>query len=198
MIQPKSGDIRAFVAIELSQDILAALNRIQDTLKSADRNIAKWVDPRGIHLTLKFLGNIPVNQTESILFAVKKAASGVSPFSLAIAHPGAFPDLKRVRVVWVGLSGDLLVLQSLQGKVEQNLSTLGFPPEDRPFAPHLTLARVHPEADPVHKQALGRLISQTSVDTPVSMMARSISLMRSQLTPAGAIYSRIGQVVLEV
>jgi RNA 2',3'-cyclic 3'-phosphodiesterase len=183
--------IRTFIAIELTEDARSGLRTIQGLLKSDNPQIARWVDPASIHLTLKFLGNIPPNKVEPISQYMKKAAVEVKPFGLEIKGLGAFPTLDRPQVVWIGLTGEIEQLKKLQTNLESWIAPLGFPPENRPFTPHLTLARLRDTATAIEKQKLGEKILKTDPGRGFSISVNSISLMRSQLTPAGAIYTRL-------
>jgi RNA 2',3'-cyclic 3'-phosphodiesterase len=189
--------IRSFVAIELPPEIKAGLKRIQDSLSSAGGNWIKWVEPGNVHLTLKFLGNVAEDKLAAVSQALQDSADHTSAFQLNFKGLGAFPNLKRVQVVWIGLGGQLDVLQAFFRAVEENLEILGFPPEGRPFTPHLTLARVRESASLLEKQNLGKLIDQTKLDCELNLQVDSISLMKSQLTRAGAVYSCLKSVRLK-
>ena len=188
--------VRSFIAIELPQEVKAALSRLAAGLMAKNAAPAKWVEPEGIHLTLKFLGGVAAEKLESIIAAMQTAARGIKPFRLELDGLGAFPGLARAQVVWVGLRGDLSSLTRLQQNIEANVSPLGFPSEARPFHPHLTLARVREQALPAERQKLGELIAASSFAFPGAFEVGSVSLMRSQLTRQGAIYSRIASVKL--
>jgi 2'-5' RNA ligase len=181
--------IRSFIAVELPEAIMDELERFQEYLKSIDPACAKWVDPKGVHLTLKFLGNVGADKIESVSQSIQAAVRGISPFVLKLNGLGAFPNLKRVQVVWVGLEGELNQLRELQTKVESNLVPLGFPPEGRSFNPHLTLARLRETVTPAVRQALGEKIADAKIESNLVIKVTSVSLMRSQLTRAGAIYT---------
>jgi len=189
--------VRCFIAIELPEEIKAGLTRLQAQLKSSDQPGVKWVDPYGIHLTLKFLGNVDADRVSQITRAMEEAAQGISPFHLEIKGLGVFPNLRRVRVAWVGISGEVDKLLQLQQRIESNLAELGFAPEPRAFTPHLTLARVRDQASLDERQRLGQLISSTKFETAYSFPVEAISLMRSQLTREGAIYSQISSIELK-
>jgi 2'-5' RNA ligase len=189
--------VRCFIAIELPQEVRAGLSRLQAGLKSASLPPLKWVDPYGIHLTLKFLGNVNVELTTPITEAIANAAEGVSPFPLEIKELGVFPNLRRVQVAWVGVSGDLNKLLQLQKRIESNLARLGLAPEARAFTPHLTLARVREQASPDERQRFGQLIASTKFEAGYTFLVEAINLMRSQLTREGAIYSQISSVKLK-
>jgi len=189
--------IRSFIAIELPDEVNKALAELQARLRTERQPGVKWVDPYGIHLTLKFLGNIAASQISAITGTVEEAGRDLSPFTLEISGLGVFPNFKRVRVVWVGMGGDISQLKLLQQRIESNLVPLGFARESRPFAPHLTLARVKERASPAEQQRFGQLIADTRLETTPQFTVHSISLMRSQLTTEGAIYHQIGTISLK-
>jgi RNA 2',3'-cyclic 3'-phosphodiesterase len=188
--------IRAFIAIELSGEVKKALTQLQSRLKSGSRTPVKWTDPEGTHLTLQFLGNIDAGKVSRITAAMEAAVSDIRPFRLIISGMGVFPSPARVRVVWVGLKGDVEILASLQKRVEEELKPLGFAPETRAFTPHLTLGRVRDEARPEERQGLGRLIGGTEDNIETAFDVNSVHLFRSQLRPTGAVYTRIATVEL--
>jgi RNA 2',3'-cyclic 3'-phosphodiesterase len=188
--------VRSFIAIELPEEVKASLTRLQSRLKFAGRSDVKWVSPNSIHLTLQFLGDVPADKIESIVRAMEEGAKGTAPFKLEIKGLGAFPNLRRVQVVWVGVEGDLETLLLLQKRIETGLVPLGFTPEKRAFSPHLTLARVRETASLPEREQLGKLISGMEFESSGTIEVTSLSLMRSQLTPSGAIYTQIGSVKL--
>ncbi len=188
--------IRSFVAIELPDELKLELNQLEARLKSGNQPWVKWVDPDGIHLTLKFLGSIAIDRTGEITGAIEEAARGTPPFHLEVKDLGVFPNLKRVQVAWVGISGEIDKLAQLQQHIESNLARLGFAPESRPFTAHLTLARLRNQASLDERQRFGQLIAGTRFEAG-AIKVDAISLIRSQLTREGAIYSRISSVGLK-
>lgn len=185
--------IRSFIAIELPDEIKLQIDQLEARLKSGKQSWVKWVNPDSIHLTLKFLGNISTNKTAEITRAMEEAAEGISPFQLEVKGLGVFPSLKRVQVAWVGISGDIDKLGQLQQHIESNLANLGFTPESRRFTPHLTIARLRNQASLDERQSFGQLIVDTRFEAG-TINVDTISLMKSQLTREGAIYSRISLV----
>lgn len=183
--------IRSFIAIELPQEIKVELARAQDMLRPQEHPGVKWVEPESIHLTLKFLGNIPSDRVPQIEGAVREAARGVPAFHLEIGGLGVFPNTQRPRVAWVALRGEVEKIAGLQEGIDSALLPLGFPRESRPFTPHLTLARVRERASPQERRSFGELVMSTKFEACLPLEVSAISLMRSRLTPAGAIYSRI-------
>jgi 2'-5' RNA ligase len=190
--------VRSFVAIELPDELKRELDEVIGQLKSAGGQTGvKWVDPRSIHLTLKFLGDVDADRLDEITVALAEAARRIPRFRLAVAGLGVFPNPGRVRVAWVGVSGETDVLERLQRRVESALARLGFSAESRRFTPHLTLARVRERASPQERQKLGQLAGSTSFESRHGISVDAVHLMRSQLTGQGAIYSRISSVTLE-
>ena len=188
--------VRSFIAIELPDELKLGLIKLQARLKTDDKPWIKWVDPNSIHLTLKFLGNIPVDRIGEITRAMTEAAQGIFPFHLEVQELGVFPNRKRVQVVWVGLGVEVDKLSQLQQLIESKLARLGFAPESRTFKPHLTLARLRHQASPDERQSLGQLIASTELETTYTIKVDTLSLMRSQLTRQGALYSQLSSAKL--
>lgn len=189
--------IRAFIAIEMPEAIRSALSSLQGSLRPDQHPYVKWVDPWGIHLTLKFLGNIPQRQVPEIVEAMSHASTGVPPFQLHLGELGAFPNLGRPRVIWVGMTGEVDALLRLQKGIDQALVPLGFAMETRPFTAHLTLGRLRERASYDERKRIGGLVLSTQGFVATPMRVTEVSLMRSRLTPAGAIYSRLATVELK-
>ncbi len=188
------GGLRAFIAIHLSRE---ARLQLSDTIRSLGIDIprgVRWVDPEAIHLTLKFLGDIDPALVEDVLRAMEQSASGSLPFHLHLNGLGVFPNQRRPRVLWAGLGGDLDALGALQEKLEAAVYGLNFPREQRTFNPHLTLGRVRDGVSAVARQRVGDVVSSGSLDGPDSWPVNAVHLMRSNLTPAGAVYSSLGSV----
>jgi 2'-5' RNA ligase len=189
--------IRSFIAVELPAGIKLALAKMQSQLKSGGGGRIKWVDPDIMHLTLKFLGNVDTALTVEITAALRKACLGIGPFPIELDKLGVFPNARRVQVVWVGLKGEVEKLGRLQQNIDAVLAPLGFKAENRPFTPHLTLARVREEATPEERQALGQLVTVTVPQSGGSFKVDAVHLMRSQLTRNGPIYTRIDSAALK-
>ena len=189
--------VRSFIAIELPDELKLGLTQLEDQLKMSKQPWVKWVDPYNIHLTLKFLGSIAVDRISEIIGVMEEAIQGIPPFRLEVKDLGVFPNLRRVQVAWVGIKGEIDRLSQLQQHLESNLARLGFTPESRPFTPHLTLARLRNRASSDERQSFGQLIATTRFETTYTIKVDAISLMRSQLTREGAIYSRISSVGLD-
>jgi len=188
--------IRSFIAIELPEEAKEGLARLKKELERDEHKFVKWVDPRGIHLTLKFLGNIPSKQVAEITEAIEGAAQGISLFHLEIGGLGAFPGLRQARVFWVGIGGEVEKLSRLQQNIDSALAALRFAKEERPFVPHLTVARVREGASAPEKGRFGELVGSVAFEGRYRVDVEAVRLMRSQLTPAGAIYTCLSVVGL--
>jgi 2'-5' RNA ligase len=188
--------IRSFIAIELPEEAKKGLARLRKELERDEHKFVKWVDPGGIHLTLKFLGNIPSKRVAEITEAMKEAAEGILSFHLEISGLGAFPSLRQVRVFWVGIGGEVDKLSRLQQNIDSKLAVLGFAKEERSFVPHLTLARIREGTSPLERKTFGELVGSTIFEDKYHVEVEAINLMRSQLTPAGAIYTCLSVVKL--
>ena len=178
---------RLFVAVELPDDVKQGLAGLQRVLRPYFED-ATWVRPEGLHLTLKFLGETPEDRIPAIRGACERAVRSFPAFSLELRGVGVFPDWRRPRVLWVGAHSADDPLVALQSAVERALEPLGYPPETRPFVPHLTLARVkrsHPAAVQKflerEKAALERSYGVVRVDR--------VTLFESRLHPQGAVYT---------
>ena len=182
--------IRTFIAIELDQSIRDDLTRLQERLRGeAPQGSVRWVRPAGIHLTLKFLGDVPADQIGEITRALQKSCQGFAPFSLSCGGLGCFPNPKRPRVVWVGIQEETGTLARLKKAIEESVAPLGYHTEKRRFSPHLTLGRVQKRASSDERRRLGELVGVSELGTLGQMEVRSVNLMRSDLRPSGAIYT---------
>jgi len=188
--------IRSFIAVELPEEAKKGLARLRRELERDEHRFVKWVDPLGVHLTLKFLGNIAASRVTEITGAMRKAVQGTPPFHLEISGLGAFPSVRQPRVFWVGVSGEMDRLSGLQQSIDSALAGLGFAGEERPFVPHLTLARIREGASPLERRSFGELVGSTAFEDKYPVHVEAVRLMRSQLTPAGAIYSCLSAVEL--
>jgi 2'-5' RNA ligase len=197
MSQNQGEMVRSFIAInlpEVLQDNISSLaDRFRKRLKHG-RTRVTWVKSGSIHLTLKFLGSIETELVPSILERLEEAASGIRPFSIVLGDLGVFPNLNQPRVIWVGVQKGEEEVCILQKRVEDGLSKLGFKVEKRVFSPHLTLGRIKALGSRGEVlRALNDLKDPEIGGTEVTQVA----LMKSTLTPQGAIYTELGSVRLK-
>ena len=148
------------------------------------------VRPEGVHLTLKFLGDVPGSRVDEIGHALSEAVAGHRRFEVSTGGFGAFPNTRRPQVLWVGLAGRLEPLMGLQADVDAALVGLGFPAEKRPFHPHLTLARLDRRMSAEARRASLDALEATGLPA-VRMPVRSVSLVQSILGRGGATYVRL-------
>ena len=189
--------LRVFVAMELTEEARQYLALLTNSLRHEVAHGIRWVDPHGIHLTLKFLGNIPVAKLDAVAAAMEESGEGTPRFSLSIHSLGAFPGLSAPRVLWAGVQGDLAPLLMVQTRLEESLAARGFPKEGRPFSPHLTLARVRGKLSPADRQHLAAAVESARAQANQELPVQRLSLIESTLTPRGAVYTRRGQISLQ-
>lgn len=183
--------IRSFIALELPGDVKETIALIIKRLRPAQHRYVKWVSPEGTHLTVKFLGNIFPSQIAQIMDIMSTAAAKVPPLELRLGGLGMFPNEHRPRVIWVALEGNTEPLAAMQREIELALAPLGFAPENRAFTPHLTLGRVRDNASPDERKEIAGVVKDKKIDYESTFTLRELSLIKSTLTPTGAIYNRL-------
>ncbi len=151
----------------------------------------RWVRSETLHLTLRFLGETTSDKLDSIHQGAEASARSWAPFDLHLAGLGCFPDLRRPRIVWVGASDDSGSLEMIVRDLEQLARQAGFSPEQRPFSAHLTIARVKDRLSPDGARHLISYVEDSSTLDFGSVRVESVDLMKSDLTPAGPVYSLI-------
>lgn len=178
---------RAFIAVALPVHVTEALGELQQKLRDFGIRM-KYTDPENIHLTLKFLGDIRASDVEAINAQLSAAAGGFSPMTLSAAGMGAFPSIRRPRVLWTGVAGQRQRLEALQQEVENAMAAIGFEKEDRRFSGHFTLGRFKGKAD---ADRLADAIRQFGSFTTEEFAADAVHLFESTLTPKGPIYRKL-------
>jgi 2'-5' RNA ligase len=185
--------MRAFIAIEIPDAIKAGLAAVQAQLKCAGVD-AGWSRSEGIHLTLKFLGEVSEERVPEIMQALALELGGTGRFRLSPEGVGTFPNPASARVVWLGIAGDVMSLVALQASVERVLAGLGMERDERPYTPHLTLGRIKRiRKREVWLKALEGIKNFRIPGFDVT----AVSLIESELRPAGAVYRQLGRVVLQ-
>jgi|LSQX01.1.fsa_nt_gb 2'-5' RNA ligase len=178
--------MRTFVALAPPKDVLEKIIALQTRLKKKIPHGIRWVHPDGIHLTLKFLGDIFPSHRDSIASLLSLVVSSHSCFPLSVGRIGVFPGIARPRVMWVGIGGQTRLLAALQQHIEEALESVGFPKETRPFRAHLTLGRIR---NPGSFPNLGSIIAQEQNFDAGTFNAQKLLFIQSNLTPTGAIYT---------
>jgi len=181
--------VRCFIAVTLTREAKQGLAGLRMELSRFCHDV-KWVDRENYHLTLKFLGEIEEKRLTGVRRALS-ACSRFAPMQIGFQGVGVFPGVRRARVVWAGVTGDVGGLGDVAAFLDQSLGKLGFPPEERGFQPHLTLGRFRAPADLTSFR--GELQSTGSRPFgPVPVGA--LHLMQSVLTRQGPVYTSIGEI----
>jgi 2'-5' RNA ligase len=192
--------VRSFIAIELSEESRTELARLQSRLKEASPPKAiRWTDPKNVHLTLHFLGDLAEDQLENVSRTVSDAAAPHTPFSLSLSSLGCFPNLRRARIVWVGITGDTDRLVALQSDLGDRLKKgIGFEPESRTYSPHLTIGRVKKGLTQNPLRELGQILEQQipRVGRLATLPVDYIHFIRSDLKPDGPVYTSLAKAPL--
>jgi 2'-5' RNA ligase len=179
--------VRLFVAVNLPADLRDAVWAAAEGARRGTTPV-RWVGSDGIHVTLKFLGEVADERLDEMRAALGRAAAGLRPFTLTLSGGGVFPNPSRPRVFWVGIDAEPQ-LELLQHAVEREIAPLGFPTEARAFRPHATLGRAERDAGAAElRRAAERL-----ADAPFagSALIETVDLMRSSLSPRGARYEAV-------
>ncbi len=183
--------IRTFIAIHLTEEVRRGIGRAIEVLKPHTRDI-RWVPLENLHLTLRFLGDVEEGRMPEVHQAVMAAAAEMMPFALRLGHFGAFPGLSRPRVLWIGMEGDVEALRELQQQVSEALVRRGFPDEDKPFSPHLTVGRT------MRDRRASVQASPTVAEPGPEMVVRDVFVMKSDLHPDGPVYTSLFKVALKM
>ena len=178
---------RAFIALKLPKDVIETLGHLQSELKKQGLKL-RWVRPENIHLTLKFLGDVSAERLRAVACAIQKVAGNHPAFSLESRGLGAFPSVKKSRVVWSGIHGNTEVLTALQSDLDRELAEIGFVPDKRAFKGHLTLGRVKGRID---GKLLTGAITACGSFTSSPWTVERLVLFRSELKPTGAVYTEL-------
>jgi 2'-5' RNA ligase len=190
----ENKNIRAFLAIDPPAVVLENIEGMQNRFKKSIQGAIRWVRPEGIHLTLKFFGDISAQDVGNISAVIARRTNAAPPFALEIRGLGAFPDATRPRIIWLGINGQLGQLLSLQEDLEEEFFTLGFPKEGRPFRAHLTMGRVK-----VPKGIIGLApAAEAGANlTAGNFTVGEVVLFQSSLSPQGAIYTKLAAFPLQ-
>ncbi|OHB65351.1 MAG: 2'-5' RNA ligase [Planctomycetes bacterium RBG_13_60_9] len=188
--------MRCFIAIEIPDDIRAELGDLQKELAGrvdVHRGDVKWTEPEGMHLTLKFLGEVPDNQIADVCNIVKEVADRHAAFDFAVKEVGTFGG-RSARVLWVGAGLECPELLALQQDMEEQLDEAGWPKEGRQFSGHLTLCRIR---NAKAGEKLAKLAEQYKEYDLATIRADSVCVYESQLRPQGPMYTRLGSYRLQ-
>ncbi|MEM3626503.1 MAG: RNA 2',3'-cyclic phosphodiesterase [Candidatus Bathyarchaeia archaeon] len=181
--------IRSFIAFDIENELVVKkIKDLQDLLTATGADL-KLVEPKNIHITVRFLGNITMNMAEKIFEEMNKVK--FTSFNVKIFGVGAFPNLRYPRVLWAGITQGAEQLQNIFNQLEPRLRGLGFTPDPKGFSPHLTIARVKSGRN---KAELAKFITENVNYEFGVVKAECLRLKRSDLTPKGPIYSTLKEV----
>lgn len=181
-------EIRSFLAFELPNAIKGEISRVSKDLRQSRIN-AKWVKIENIHLTVIFMGNISLNDMDSIKGEVNKSCMESGTFDVSLKGMGCFPGPKNPRVLWLGLDGDFEKMTIFRDKLQKSLLKFGIKQEKRPFRPHLTLGRFRKKVS--DRSVLQDCIySYNDLKSPAFSL-KELILFKSELKTGGAVYTKL-------
>ena len=187
--------IRVFIALELSSSVLGKATEMIRVLRGSGAEV-NWVNPRQLHLTLKFLGDVPETETPEICNVVAQAAQAIEPFEISFRGLGAFPSLAKPRTLWLGLAEGQEALAELNTAIETALyQELGYPLERQRFTPHLTLGRVRPSLAEAEESLRSLIESHAQYDADLTVVEEAV-VFASYPRAGGFEYNALGRAPL--
>ncbi len=185
------NQIRTFIALDFPLSILDSIEQQTKRLRQTLGNdVIRWVLTHNLHLTLKFLGNIPVSHLEFLKQMLAQATDSITQFDLQIGGVGSFPNSNRPRVLWVGIHAPA-ALSNLQKAIEEGAKRLGYEKEERPFSPHLTLGRVRQGLDGKDLQKISNALSSIQLGKIGIARVDSVHIYKSDLNSEGSVYTKL-------
>jgi len=180
---------RGFIAIDIKATPQIAMFEKEITQTGAD---VKLVEPKNIHITVKFLGDTDKNYIDTIEQSIKESLLLIKPFSITLKGTGVFPNQNYIKVIWIGIIDDGNI-ETIACNIDEKLTPLGFKKENRGFSPHLTIGRVKTAKN---KNQLLKVIENYNAMEFTIQNVQSITLKKSELTPNGPIYTTLKEVLL--
>lgn len=190
------NQIRTFIALDFPSAILESIEQQTQHLRQIfGEDFIRWVPTHNLHLTLKFLGNIPVSHLDFIKRMLAQAAESTAQFDIQISGLGSFPNSKRPRVLWVGIHAPAS-LATLQKAIEEGCTRLGYEKEEHSFSPHLTLGRIRQGIDLKELQKISNGLSQFQLGKIGTARVDSVHLYKSDLNSEGSLYTKLFSIPL--
>ena len=184
--------MRAFIAIPIPEEILEFLTGVQRAIRKTKIK-ASWTRRPSMHLTLRFLGDTEKKDIDAILMAMDSTARALTPFSLSAKGLGVFPGVKKPRVIWCGVKGQVGQLEILKNTLDDHLIKAGLADDIQRFAPHFTLGRFKGVVDP---GIVTNLIHDFQYHTSAQYLIPSMVLYKSDLKPSGAVHTPLFEAFL--
>ena len=182
--------LRAFIAVEIPLDIRQDIEHATSNLRRGTGSLIRWVAVENMHLTLKFLGDIPTANMEVLTQMIRAEADSFNCFDIHLTGIGSFPNPKRPRVIYIGIQAPA-ELEAFQRQLESATRRLGYNSEERAFAPHLTIGRVRQNIPQDDQQKIRRALEASKIDSPGTAKVNSVHLYKSDLKPTGPIYTKL-------
>jgi 2'-5' RNA ligase len=182
--------LRAFIAVEIPLEVRQAVCHATSDLQKKIGSLVRWVPMENMHLTLKFLGDISPSNVEILTQMLRAETDLLNCFDLRLDGLGSFPNLKRPRVIYVGIQAPA-VLKTLQRGIESASRRLGYESEERGFSPHLTIGRVKQNVTATEQQTIRRALEETKIDSLGTARVDSVHLYKSDLKSTGSVYTRL-------
>jgi len=182
--------LRAFIAVEIPLEIRQNVEHATSNLRRGTGSLIRWVAVENMHLTLKFLGDIPTANMEVLTQMIRAEADSFNNFDIHLTGIGSFPNPKRPRVIYIGIQAPA-ELEAFQRQLESATRRLGYNSEERAFAPHLTIGRVRQNIPPDDQQKIRVALEESKIDSPRTARINSVHLYKSDLKPTGPVYTKL-------
>ena len=182
--------LRAFIAVEIPLELRKAVCEATAPLQKGIGSAVRWVPMENMHLTLKFLGDVSPANVEMLSQMLRAEVELIHCFDLHLSGLGSFPNLKRPRVLYIGIQAPA-TLEALQRGIDSDSRRLGYESEERGFSPHLTIGRVKQTVTATEQQIIRRALEETRIDSLGTARVDSVHLYKSDLRPSGSVYTRL-------
>jgi len=182
--------LRAFIAVELPLEIRQNVQQATSSLRRDTGSLIRWMALENMHLTLKFLGDIPSSNVKALTQLIHAQADSFNSFDIHLTGIGSFPNPKRPRVIYIGIHPPA-ELEAFQRQMESATRRLGYNQEERAFTPHLTIGRVRQHVSADDQQKIRRALEESTIDSLGKARVNSVHLYKSDLKPNGPIYTKL-------
>jgi 2'-5' RNA ligase len=182
--------LRAFIAVEIPLEIRQDVQHATSNLRRDTASLIRWVAVENMHLTLKFLGDIPSANVEVLTQMIHTEADSFNCFDVSLTGIGSFPSSKRPRVIYIGIQAPA-ALEAFQRQLESATHRLGYTAGERAFAPHLTIGRVRQNIPVDDQQRIRSALEESTIDSLGTASVNSVHLYKSDLKPTGPLYTKL-------